>query len=67
MTQNHKNPKTEAPAEIREFLAAIGPRQLTTEEARALNLLRLKHGLPAASATGVAAELAKETATNKED
>jgi hypothetical protein len=67
MTQNHKNPKAEAPVEIREFLAAIGPRQLTTEEARALNLLRLKHGLPAASATGVAAELAKQTSTDKQD
>jgi|GEM_PF-1295944 len=67
MTQNHKNPKAEAPAEIKEFLAAIGPRQLTSEEARALNLLRLKHGLPAASATGVAAELAKKATTEQQD
>lgn len=46
-----------APAEIRAFLDAIGPRQLTPEEARQLNILRLKHGLPAASPTGVADSL----------
>lgn len=45
------------PEEIVEFMAKIGPRSLTDEEARALNLLRLKHGLPAASAAGVAAAI----------
>ncbi|HCS23866.1 MAG: hypothetical protein H3C49_08515 [Alphaproteobacteria bacterium] len=45
------------PEEIVEFMAKIGPRALSEEEARALNLLRLKHGLPAASASGVAAHI----------
>lgn len=52
------NNKTPPPVEIADFLRKIGPRQLTSAEARELNLLRLKHGLPGASATGVAAELA---------
>ena len=39
-------------------MSKIGPRALTPEEARALNLLRLKYGLPAASATGIAERLA---------
>ncbi len=46
------------PPEIADFMSKIGPRALTPEEARALNLLRLKYGLPAASATGIAERLA---------
>jgi hypothetical protein len=46
------------PAEITEFLAKIGPRILTPDEARTLNLLRLKHNLPAAGVSGVAAIIA---------
>ncbi len=46
------------PPEIADFMSKIGPRALTAEEARALNLLRLKYGLPAASATGIAERLA---------
>lgn len=45
------------PQEVADFMKKIGPRQLTADEARMLNLLRLKHGLPAASATGIAAAL----------
>lgn len=48
------------PPEIADFMSKIGPRALTAEEARALNLLRLKYGLPAASATGIAERLAGE-------
>jgi len=55
MTQDQKPaPSKQAPEEIRSFLAAIGPRQLTPAEARQLNILRLKNGLPAASPTGTA-------------
>lgn len=61
MTQDKTNQKREAPAEIRTFLEAIGPRQLTPEEARQLNILRLKHGLPAASPAGVAEYLSTES------
>lgn len=60
MTQDKTNQKREAPAEIRDFLEAIGSRQLTPEEARQLNILRLKHGLPAASPTGTAEYLSAE-------
>jgi phosphopantetheine adenylyltransferase len=56
----HNPAAAEQPAEIRAFLEAIGPRRLTPEEARQLNLLRLKHGLPAMSVTGVAALLADD-------
>jgi hypothetical protein len=63
MTGQDNNSKIAArpPAEIADFLRKIGPRQLTAAEARELNLLRLKHGLPGASATGIAAELAGDT------
>lgn len=57
MAKDRPHHKREAPAEVRAFLDAIGPRQLTPEEARQLNILRLKHGLPAASPTGTAEEL----------
>lgn len=60
--QNKNNSAAQPPAEIADFLRKIGPRQLTSAEARELNLLRLKHGLPGASATGIAAELASDTA-----
>lgn len=61
MTQDKTASPKKAPEEIRAFLDAIGPRQLTSEEARQLNILRLKHGLPAASPTGVAEHIQKDT------
>lgn len=67
MTEQGKNSKApQPPAEITDFLRKIGPRQLTPAEARELNLLRLKHGLPGASATGVAAELAGKKSDDEE-
>lgn len=58
--QNGSNPAA-PPAEIAEFMRKIGPRQLTPDEARALNLLRLKHGLPGANVSGVAAHIAEDS------
>ncbi|HEX2752836.1 MAG TPA: hypothetical protein VHP34_07000 [Alphaproteobacteria bacterium] len=63
MTQDKSASPKKAPPEIRAFLDAIGPRQLTPEEARQLNILRLKNGLPAASPTGTAENI---HADNKE-
>lgn len=54
MSQDKPASPAKAPTEIRAFLDAIGPRQLTPAEARQLNILRLKHGLPAATPTGIA-------------
>lgn len=59
MTSDIQN---QPPEEIAAFLKKIGPRALTPEEARQLNLLRLKHGLAGSSATGIAAKLAEEGA-----
>ena len=42
-----------------EFLAKIGPRQLTDEEARQLHMLRVREG-QASTITGVIARLAAE-------
>jgi len=60
MTEDKSAMPKQPPSEIRAFLDAIGPRQLTPEEARQLNILRLKHGLPAASPTGVAESLTED-------
>ena len=60
MTQDKPASTGKAPAEIRAFLDAIGSRRLTPEEARQLNMLRLKYGLPAASPTGAAESLLKD-------
>lgn len=48
------------PKEVADFMKKIGPRPLTADEARMFNLLRLKHGLPAASATGIAVALSAD-------
>lgn len=61
MTQDKTATPSNAPPEIRAFLDAIGPRQLTPAEARQLNILRLKNGLPAASPTGIAQNIQNDT------
>lgn len=55
--QSRHNP---APAEIDDFMKSIGLRPLTIAEARQLNLLRLRHGLPAVGMSGVMRQLLED-------
>jgi hypothetical protein len=55
MTQRHKSMSESS----QEFLARIGPRQLTDAEARQLHILRIREG-KASSIIGVIERLAEE-------